>query len=34
MDLVLIYSVFVGLVFMVWLLFVIRQFHKIRKKGE
>ncbi|EAR14698.1 hypothetical protein RB2501_10247 [Robiginitalea biformata HTCC2501] len=34
MDLVLVYSIFVGLVFMVWLLFVIRQFHKLRNKNK
>ena len=34
MDLVLVYSIFVGLVFMVWLLFVIRQFNKLRKRDK
>lgn len=31
MDFVLSYSIFVGTIFMVWLLFVIWQFNKLRK---
>lgn len=32
MDFVLIYSIFVGLIFLVWLLFVIYMYHKLREK--
>lgn len=34
MELVFYYSLFVGAVFVAWLLFVIRQFHKLGKKGK
>jgi hypothetical protein len=30
MDFVLIYSIFVGIIFLVWLLFVIYMYHKLR----
>ena len=32
MDFVLIYSIFVGIIFLVWLLFVIYMYHKLREK--
>jgi hypothetical protein len=32
MDFVLIYSIFVGAIFLMWLLFVIRMYYKLRKK--
>ena len=32
MDFVLIYSIFVGIIFLVWLLFVISMYHKLREK--
>ncbi len=32
MDFVLIYSIFVGLIFLVWLLFVIYMYHKLKEK--
>jgi hypothetical protein len=33
MEFVLIYSIFVGIIFLVWLLFVIYMYHKLRE-GE
>ena len=32
MDFVLIYSIFVGVIFLVWLLFVIYMYHKLKEK--
>ena len=33
MDFVLIYSIFVGIIFLVWLLFVIWMYHKLKKES-
>jgi len=32
MDFVLIYSIFVGVIFLVWLLFLIYMYHKLKEK--
>ncbi len=34
MELVFYYSLFVGAIFVIWLLYVIRQFHKLGKKEK
>jgi hypothetical protein len=32
MDFVLIYSIFVGVIFLLWLLFMLRMYHKMNEK--